>query len=818
MYLSLNWLKDYIDLPKKITPEELGSRLTMHTVEIDATEKQAEKYANIVVGKILEVRPHPNAERLQLARVSIGAEELEIVCGAPNIAAGQMVPVALIGAVLPNGIEIKRAEIRGVESAGMLCAADEIGLGDDHSGILILEKSAKPGQSFAEYLKADDVLFEVDNKSITNRPDLWGHIGMARDICAFLGIEPKKKFFEILDGKAEELPTSEDNIKLAVKVENFELCPRYMALAMENITVAPSPDWLRKRLIAVGVKPINNIVDATNYVMFELGQPLHAFDFADVANKDGKTAEIAVRTAREGELITTLDGIERKLDKDMLVIAMKGEAKAVAGVMGGAESGIGSATKTIVIESANFNFVSIRKTSTRLGLRTEASQRYEKALDPNLCESALARVANLIIELCPEARIASRVVDEKKYSLNFGPIDLDLDWLARFIGQDLGAEKIADIFARLGFGIEYADEQKRHMKVSIPSWRATKDISIREDLAEEIARIVGYDNLPARMPELAMRAPEKNAMRALERKLKDILSSCAAFETSLYSFVGEDQLKKLGIDYSNYIRLANPIASQHTLLRQTLAPNLLQAALSNQARQDEFVLFEIGSIYINIPGGPDKAADGKEKLPFQEKRLGLVMASADLNRAYSWIKSLVVHLCAHFRLEAEFSAMANMPNWVEAGMAAEISADGAVLGSVYPLNKQAKSKLGLKKNAVVAEIGLNKFFELVSKQEAFKFREFEKFPRLVRDLAFVIDEKILYSDIRKEILSFHEFIKEAELFDIYQGDKIGKNNKSLAFHIAYQADKTLTGADADAIQSGLVKRLEERFAAKMRDY
>ncbi|MDO8260470.1 MAG: phenylalanine--tRNA ligase subunit beta, partial [Candidatus Magasanikbacteria bacterium] len=495
MYLSLDWLKDFVEIPKNISPDELGSRLTLHTVEIDGVEKQADKFANVVVGKILEVKKHPNAERLQLARVSIGKEELGIVCGAPNIEAGQLVPVACVGAILPNGMEIREALVRGERSVGMLCAEDELGLGSDHAGILILDKNAKVGQSFGEYLGLKDIIFEVDNKSITNRADLWGHFGMAREIAAFLGTKTTKKFDKILESKIE---TDKEEITINAKVLDKDMCPRYMAVAMDGIKIGPSPEWMQRRLTAATVRPINNIVDITNYVMMELGQPMHAFDATSID-------KIIVRRAKKNEVIKTLDGEKRELTENMLVIANAQAPVAVAGVMGGEYSEVRDETTRIVFESANFEHVSLRKTSTKLGLRTESSIRYEKGLDPNLCAMALARAVELVREICPDAKVISKVVDEKNFSLNQGPIDLSVKWLNNFIGADVKKKKIVDILESLGFGVEGKNDD---LKVAIPTWRAVKDISIREDLAEEVARIIGYDNLTPVMPMVDMKRPQ----------------------------------------------------------------------------------------------------------------------------------------------------------------------------------------------------------------------------------------------------------------------------------------------------------------------
>ena len=359
MFLSLKWLKDYVEIPKGLSPEELGEKLTLHTVEIDGVEDQAKNLDKVVIGKILEVKTHPNADKLRLARVDVKEEVLDIVCGAPNIEAGQMVPVALVGAIMPNGLQIKESKIRGEVSRGMLCAEDELGLGEDHEGIMILDEKAKLGHNLAEYLGYDDVLFEVDNKSITNRPDLWGHYGYARELRAFLNTKVTADFDRIAK---LELPTGQSEEAIKVKVDDHRLCPRYMAVKIDKIEIAPSPKWLSDRLIAVGVRPINNIVDITNYIMYELGQPMHAFD-------GDKVGGILVRCAKKGEAITTLDEEVRKLTEEDIVITDGKDPIAIAGVMGGLNSEIDTQTSSIILESANFDFLSVRKTSTRLGLR-----------------------------------------------------------------------------------------------------------------------------------------------------------------------------------------------------------------------------------------------------------------------------------------------------------------------------------------------------------------------------------------------------------------------------------------------------------------
>ncbi len=823
MYLSLDWLKDYVNFPKSLSSEDLGDKLTIHTVEIDSVEKQAEKFKGIVLGKILSVKQHPNAERLQIAQVNIGDEKLNIVCRAPNIESGQLVPVALVGAVLPSGMEIKQAKIRGEESSGMLCAEDEIGLGDDHSGIMILE-NGKVGQNFADYLKLKDVLFEVDNKSITNRPDLWGHFGMAREINTFLDLKPNKKFIKIGGLNVENIAPKKETVKIEVKIENYDLCPRYMAVAISNIKIEPSPQWMQKRLIAVGIRPINNIVDATNYVMLDLGQPMHAFDFNFIAskkNEEGGEVKIIVRNAKQDEEMITLDNENRKLNKETLLITNSEKSIAIAGVMGGENSEINNNTKIIVLESANFDCVSIRKTSVFLGLRSESSQRFEKSLDPNLCETALARAVELIKELCPEAKIASKIADNKKFSQNTRPIIFELNWLKKFIGHDIKEERIIKILSKLGFGVEVKKEDtgKSIIQVTVPTWRATKDISIKEDIAEEVARIYGYDNLDFKMPKVKIGIPIINKARALKKKIRDILSSQArATEVYNYSFVGEEQLKKMGIDYSNYIRLANPISQNHTMLRQGLAANMIGSIMVNQSRQKEIRLFEIGEIYINSDSSLNKDNSSEEKLPFQEKRICLAVAEDKYADANDKAKAIIGSLLETLGFEFNFLSVETFSNWAEQKTSAQIEVDKEIVGSINRVSKNVKNKIGLKKEAIICELSLNKLLDLIDKKGDLKYQEIAKYPRLIRDLAFVVNEKVLYNDIRDEIKNFHEYIIEVDLFDVYQGEKIGAGNKNLAFHVIYQAGKTLTAGEVDNIQKDLIKKLEERFEAKIRDY
>ncbi len=811
MYLSLNLLKEYVDLPKSLTVEEIGKALTMHTVEVEGIENQAEKFEKVVVAKILEIRKHSNADRLQLAKVDNGGEILEIVCGAPNIEVGQLVPLAMVGAELPNGLVIKEAEVRGEKSCGMLCAADELGLGEDHSGIMILDKKAKVGQSLANNLNFNDTVLEVDNKSLSNRPDLWGHIGMARELSAIFNVKYKQYEFneKVLRTKIEE--------KLNIEVQNKELCPRYMSVALSGIKVKESPAWLKEKLVATGLKPINNIVDITNFVMIELGQPMHAFDKKMVDN-------IVIRNAEEDEEVLTLDGEKRKLDSEMLVIADSNKVLAIAGIMGGESSEISNETTEIVLEVANFDYINIRKTSTKLGLRTEASMRFEKGLDPNLAKLALSRVVELIKEDCKEADIISTVTDLKNFQLETGPLEIDLNWIDKMIGEKIDRKRIIVILEKLGFIVEQEGEI---IKVVIPTWRATRDIAIKEDVLEEVIRIYGFNNIKSTFPNVELKIVEQDELRLLERRIKDILIGAPALsEVYNYSFVGKRQLKKLGVNFDDYIKLLNPIASHQTMLRQNLAPNLIDNVKLNQARYDSFGLFEIGRVFLGVEGELRKSPYLKENLPYQEKRLGMVFAGKNTSASsaqvgieiFSKAKGVVENLLKNLNLDLVFKKIKEDEEWMDKNCLSQIVAKGKNIGAVFLVSRKVGKNIGLKKEAVVVEIRLNDLLVLMKEAGVKKYEPFEKFPAIVRDLAFVVDSKMLYNEIRKEIFEFDELIKSVELFDVYEGDKLGENKKSLAFHIVYQSDRTLNNKEVDAIQDKLLLGLKNKFEASIRDF
>lgn len=805
MLLSLNWLKDFLVIPKGLKPEDVAQRLTMHTVEVEKIEKQSARFDNVVVGKVLEVVRHPNADRLNLTKVDVGGKEpLAIVCGAPNVAAGQLVAVAMVGCELPSGMKIEEREVRGEKSCGMICAADELGLGEDHAGIMVLDRKAKVGQPFAEYLGLEDVIFEVDNKSITNRPDLWGHLGMAREMAVFLDSKTTKEFKRVWENR---LPEGKGE-KLDVKVDDEKLCPRYMAVKISGVSVKDSPKEIKERLVAAGMRPINNIVDATNYVMLELGQPLHAFDAET-------TKKIIVRRAKAGEAIKTLDGQERKLEDAMLVIADKDRAVAIAGVMGGENSEINSETTSIILEAANFDASSIRKTSTKLSLRSEASVRFEKALDPNLPEVALPRFLEILLKTCPEAAVASQICDIKNFSDKNIVLDLDLNWVTKRLGQDLGKKQVVKILEALGFGVESSGAH--FLKVSVPSFRATKDIKIKEDVLEEIIRIFGYDNIRYEAPLIPMSAPLPNRERLFERQVKSLLAlGCALTEVQNYSFLNEDKMSKLKMTTSGLIKLANPISNLHTYLRADMFPNMLDNVRSNQAKYEAISIFEIGSVFSDSVGDIKKNNQDGECLPHQEKHLAILEAGASARASFDKVKGVLGYLMDSIALPLRFEPLEGQaPEWAKKGAYVQIFSGSEQLGFaglVIPAG-------GLKKEVAILEISFTKLFSLFDRLPGKAYAKPNKYPALVRDLAFVVDAKILYNDIKDEIGAFDPLIARVELFDVYEGSNLPKGMKSLAFHIDYESpDRTLEAVEVEAVQKRLIEHLEKKFEAKIRNF
>jgi len=817
MLLSYNWIKNYVDLPDSLTPEELGLKLTMSTVEVEGVEKQGKDLENIVVGIVKKVIKHPDADKLQVCRVFDGTEDFQVVCGGSNVVKDMKVAFGKIGAKVKwhgegDLVELKKAKIRGEESFGMICASTEIGLGDmfpleGEKEILDLsDLEAKAGVSVADALGLNDVTIDIDNKSMTHRPDLWGHYGMSREVAALYN----KKLVSYNPAKIKvEKNTGGTGLDLSVQVDDSKLCPRYMAVAIDGVEIAPSPDWLQKKLIAVGLNPINNIVDITNYILFDLGQPMHAFDKRNLSGD-----KIIVRPAEDGEKFSTLDEKEHKLSANDLVIADEEKAVALAGVMGGLNSEIKTDTTTIIFESANFDALNTRRTATRLGIRTDASSRFEKSLDPNNCELALKRAVELTLELCPKAKVISNVVDVSNFNLNQGPIELSLEFINKKIGVKLEKKQVVKILESLDFDVK---DKKDILFVTVPTWRATKDISIAEDLVEEVARIYGYGNIETVLPTFPITPPERNELKELEKKIKNILSLEFGFnEVYNYSFISPKWIEITGLDEDSLIELDNPVAKDRPYLRRGLWPNMLENVEKNLHEFDSVKIFEVGQVFDKNNPGQRAADNSDELLPRQDLMLGLVFAGKGVDKPFYEVSSAVAGILDSFNCKYEFRPLTEIKgDFIHPGRSAEILVGGEVIGVVGEIHPVTLDKIGIDERTAVVEINLIKLVEQVTEKNNYK--KLSVYPAVERDVAFLVDKKVTSAEIIERLKDVDGLVKGIELFDIYEGDKVGDGKKSMAYHITYRSDeKTLESAEVDIIHKKLIKVLEKEFNVGVR--
>ncbi len=628
MKVSYDILKKFVTPPHEVSGKELSETLTMSTVEVEDFADRAAELKHMVVGLVTKVLSHPNADKLKLATVDIGSgEPIEVVCGGVNLKEGMKVAFAKVGARVRwhgqgDWVQLTAAKIRGVESNGMACAADELGLSDpaavEHGIMDLSHLKFAPGTPLSDALGEQDIILDIDNKSITHRPDLWGHLGLARELSALWQVPLREP----------EVPKlkPEIDVPLMVSVKAPAKVVRYMAVAVEGVKPAESPVWLKQALTNLGMRPINVIVDVTNYVMLELGQPLHAFDLKKLASP-----EIVIRRAKQGEKFVTLDGVERTLDESMLLIADKKHAQAIAGVMGGVRSEVSEKTTSIVLESATFEAVNIRTTAARLGLRTEASARFEKALDPQLAELALSRAVQLLIELCPGAKVSSPVVDVFDNPPAVKAITLSLPWLYKRLGVAIPEAEVVSILERLEFTVKKKGDE---LHVTPPSFRATRDITIPEDLVEEVARIYGYGKIPLSLPPVPPTPPREDAEQVARWRIRDVLTAHGFTETLTYSFVGERVLSEvspsvysaLNLSPRPLLTLANPVNQAEPELRPALIPNLVGQAVINALHlpHQPIQLFELGRVF-SPAAGTWPSGSGRAMLPAQPWHLALAV-------------------------------------------------------------------------------------------------------------------------------------------------------------------------------------------------
>ena len=797
MKISLNWLREFTFIPDNVDPQSLGKLFTAHTAEVEQVESEGASFDKMVVGQILEVNPHPNADKLRITRTNVGGEILQIVCGAPNIFAGQFVPVALPGSkVRWHGegdlITLEPTKIRGVESYGMICAAEEIGLPPAGDGIVDLSAlNPKAGTPLAEIFGKNDTVLTVDNKSLTHRPDLWGHYGIAREMSAIFKLPLKAINTDVAIPAQGESPN--------IEVKGKKICPRYIGIYVDGIKVDPSPEWLQKKLNTIGYKSISNIVDVTNLVMAEIGQPLHAFDATKI------DTGIIVRNAKKNEKIKTLDGQERTLSEEMLVIADHKKALAIAGVMGGEDSEINNDTTKILIESANFDPSSVRKTSVKIGLRTEAVQRFEKSLDPNLAETAIKLACKYILEICPTARICGPAVDIKNYKEKKNIVSVNLKRVLSKIGVAISTEEIIDILTRLEFKPTLASKDK--LKVEIPSFRATKDISIEDDLVEEIARMHGYNNITPVLPDLPIRLPIANIERKLKHKSRQIFAEALGFdEVYNHSFYSLIEIKKCHLIEEAHLQLLNYLSEDQTHLRTSLLPNILKNIGQNLKQFNEFKLFEIGHTYTNL----------QEFFPLEEKKICAAVVLSKKNQtdpfyiakgALETYLKLIGFNTNTLKMDRISVCPYAHPNKLASF---KLKKDDTEIARIFELHPSISKNYDLT-SAKIAIIEVN--FSAMVKEPftATKFKAIPKFPGIRFDVSVSIDKKIEIGTVEKSIANCDKnLIKEVKLFDLYEGPNVDHDKKALAFSILLQSpERTLTDEEMKATQQKVFTKLTE---------
>ncbi|MBR4858183.1 MAG: phenylalanine--tRNA ligase subunit beta [Clostridia bacterium] len=761
MFVSINWIKDYVDLDG-IDIKKLIESFTLATAEVEDIIEKGADIDKVVVGEILSVENHPNSKKLHLLKVDAGEKVCNIVCGAPNVAVGQKVALALAGGRVCGG-EIKVATVAGFESEGMCCSEKELGISDDHAGIMELDPSLKNGTSIKDIFPIDDIIFEVDNKSLTNRPDLWGHYGIARELAALAGRELKPLEMGDLSYDGDE--------EVEVTVGREDLVYRYSCIKMDNITKNKSPLDMRIRLYYCGMRGINLLADVTNYIMLEIGQPTHAF-------AGGSIDKIVVTTPKEKMNFKTLDGVERLIDEETLMICNGEEPVGIAGIMGGLESEIVEDTGSVVLESANFDGVSIRKSSSRLGHRTDASARYEKMLDPELTLDAVGRFVKLVKDIDSGAKVASKLTD--KYVRKYPEISLTFDkkYVDRYTGIDISHEQIVKTLTALGFSIDYADGV---YTVKVPSWRATKDVTIKADIIEEITRIYGYDNFKISTTASPLKPVPNDYARLEDAEIKDILVKKYAFhEVHSYVWCDGRKFKKLGIEVEDNVKVLNIENSDNGVLRNSMLPTLLVMAQENKDFADKYSIFEIGRVV-------DGTVDG---LCNEKKRLGAVIYDKGGNEKAAYLKAVEIINCIVGNIkqkQAGYAKIAPDHAWQHPKNTAEILIDGKKVGVLCALHPSNRAKLDKTAAAVCFEIDMDDFSAINA--NSIHFREPSTQQSTYYDLSLVLAENTKYSDLAAcwNALGLAE-LESSKVIDTYEKDGI----KSITVRLVFAAmDRTL---------------------------
>ncbi len=793
MLVPINWLKEYVDINTDV--RDLSDKLTMTGTHVDSIINMDKNINNIYVGRITKLEPHPNADKLQVVHVNLGDRKLKLITGAKNISENDLVPVAVEGAVLPNGMEIGKTDFRGIESQGMLCSYEELGIDsslvpkESKDGIIIINEEIELGKDIVDVLNLKGHILDLE---ITfNRPDCLSMIGIGRETAATLNTEFKYPDIQI-NNEVEDI---KDYVK-DIKILDGDLCRRYYTKVIKDVKIGPSPMWLQRKIMDAGIRPINNIVDATNYVMLEVGQPLHAFDLDSI---EGKT--VKVRRAKTGETIKTLDQTNRKLDEDMLIIADETKPIGIAGVMGGYDSEVRKNSKTILMESANFDGKSVRETSKKLGLRSEASSRNEKDLPNEIVVDACNRVCQ-IIESIGAGTIVKGFIDRGDKVSSLREVIMDPINCNNLLGTNIEDKKMVDILNSLN--IESKLTQGKILS-KIPNFR--KDLEIEADLIEEVGRIHGFHNIPPKPLKGNILKGSKSELRKVEDKSKDILYGLGLYEITTYSFISPKEYDRFLVEDNNplrnYVEISNPLGEDFSSMRTTLLPNMLKVISKNSNYGiKEGMLFEIGNTFNNT----------KKNTPDEVRKI-----SIGIYGGYDFfsLKGIVENLLAKFGLKYKFVIEEKLASF-HPGRTARILIDDIEIGLIGEIHPDVRKNYEIDERTYVAEIDVPKI--LRNKNEEKIYHEIAKYPSVTRDISIVVDEDVLVGNIIEEVESMSiENLEKIEMFDIYRGKNIEVGKKSLAYTMVFRSsDKTLLEEEVNDKYEKILERLKTVFNAKLR--
>ncbi len=796
MIAPYKWMCDYVDMD--LAPEELAQRLIMTGTAVDGFKKLGASLENVVAARIKSIKKHPEADKLSICQVDTGAEELQIVCGAKNIFEGALVPAALIGANLPGGFKISKSKLRGVYSFGMLCSGQELGLSAadyptaDVDGIMILQGDDAPGTPLREVLGLNDTVLDIEVGA--NRPDCLSVLGVARECAASLG-----KGIRLPDVSYKEGSGSISDY-INVTVDDGELCERYVARAVKNVSIGPSPKWLRDRLTSAGVRSINNIVDITNFVMLELGQPMHAFD-----HKDIRGSHIIVRRARKDETIVTLDSKERLLTEDMLLICDAQAPIGIAGIMGGENSEIKPDTTTVIFESAKFRQGNARRTSRALGLQTESAMRFSKGIDTAGCKNAMDRALHLV-ELLGAGEIVPGEIDIVSADLSTKTVTVVADRINAKLGTALSADEMANYLRSVFIPTALVGGV---LTCSVPSFRG--DISMGEDIAEEVARMYGYNNIPVETMTGAVKRGVFSDEEATVDKARKLLTDLGCYECVTYSFASAADYEKLNLPSDDkllrMVRILNPLGEDQALMRTSPVPDILKVTESNLNRKVKDIrLFESGRVYF-----PN---DGIDELPEERKYISIALCGEEED--FFSLKGVVENLLDAFGIRSTHF-MADGAEYFHPGRKASVYAGGEKLGELGEIHPDVSAAFGIGKRVYIAELWLKRICEAA--EDVVRYEPLPKYPAVERDIALIVNAEVpagaLLDCIRSNAGPYFE---SAALFDVYTGEKLGEGRKSLAFTIVMRAkDRTMLDEEANETRDAIVMAAGAQFGAKLRD-